>query len=44
MDRTPKLSSARGITLIFLGIIAQHGAPVSYAFMLERHLMLFGGR
>jgi len=44
MDRTPKLSSASGITLIFLGTLVQHVAPLSYIFMLEGHLMLFGGR
>jgi hypothetical protein len=44
MDRTPKLSSAMGITLICLGTLAQHAAPLSYIFMLEKHLMLFGGR
>jgi len=44
MDRTPKLSSASGIILICLGTVAQHVAPVGYVFMLEKHLMLFGGR
>lgn len=44
MDLMPKLSSAMGITLICLGTLVQHVVPLSYVFMLERHLMLFGGR
>ena len=44
MDLTPKLSSANGVTLIFLGIVVHRVAFVGYTFILEGHLMLFGGR
>jgi hypothetical protein len=44
MDLTPRLSSARGVTLISCVTFVPLDCICSDIFMLGRHLILFGGR